>query len=204
MMPGSTDSIWSEFHGGLHAFIRRRVSNPADADDILQEVFLRIHRRIATLSHVERLVAWLFEITRNVIVDHYRSSLRQRELPAGLAAEMAAWTPAAGTPEPPEPGSDPAQIREELAACLGSMIRRLPPPYAEAIHLVEIEGLTQRAAAARLGLSLSGMKSRVQRGRRKLKGILEDCCRIRLDASGGIAAYEARDRSGCGSCASGD
>jgi RNA polymerase sigma-70 factor (ECF subfamily) len=80
------------------------------------------------------------------------------------------------------------------------MVQRLPPNYRDAIALVELEGLTQRAAAERLGISLSGAKSRVQRGREKLRLLLEDCCRIQLDASGGIAGYEARGGASCAAC----
>jgi RNA polymerase sigma-70 factor (ECF subfamily) len=161
------------------------VDSPADVDDILQEVFLRIHRRVASLSHAERLVAWLFEVTRNAVADFYRSAARQRELPAGAAVEEAS-------------GEEAERLRAELSRCLGPMVQRLPPHYREAIVLVELEGLTQRAAAERLGISLSGAKSRVQRGREKLRLLLEDCCRIQLDASGGIAGYEARSGASCG------
>jgi RNA polymerase sigma-70 factor, ECF subfamily len=193
-MPGETDQIWNDFHAGLRAFISRRVANPADVDDILQEVFLRIHRRVASLSHAERLVAWLFEVTRNAVADFYRSAARQRELPAGLGAEIDGAAHEEGSEEEAE------RLRAELSRCLGPMVRRLPVRYRETIALVELEGLTQRAAAERLGISLSGAKSRVQRGREKLRLLLDDCCRVHLDAAGRIAGYESRGESACGGC----
>jgi len=194
-MSSETERIWNDFHAGLRAFISRRVDRPADVDDILQEVFLRIHRRVASLSHAERLVAWLFEVTRNAVADFYRSAARQRELPAGAAPES----------DGPASEEEAERQRAELSRCLGPMVQRLPANYREAITLVELEGLTQRAAAERLGLSLSGAKSRVQRGRERLRLLLEDCCRIDLDGAGRIAGYKARDRDSCstpGACGS--
>jgi RNA polymerase sigma-70 factor (ECF subfamily) len=86
------------------------------------------------------------------------------------------------------------------------MIERLSGEYRQAVILIDLEGLTQQEAAAQLGLSLSGMKSRVQRGRRQLKGMLEACCTIELDQRCGVADYDVRnqqnnlcrDRPDCG------
>ena len=94
---------------------------------------------------------------------------------------------------------DSGEQRSELAGCLRLMIEQLDTDYREALMLVELEGLTQQAAAKRVGLSLSGMKSRVQRGRRQLKRKLDDCCLIQLDPRNGVADYAVRDpkRSPC-------
>jgi RNA polymerase sigma-70 factor (ECF subfamily) len=94
---------------------------------------------------------------------------------------------------------DLGQLRAELAGCLRPMIERLPEEYRQAVVLVDLEGLGQREAAVQLGLSLSGMKSRVQRGRRQLKGMLEACCAIELDRRRGMTDYEVRDQT-CNSC----
>ena len=79
------------------------------------------------------------------------------------------------------------------------MIERLPPDYRDAITLVEFEGLTQQVAAKQIGISLSGMKSRVHRGRKQLKQMLDDCCLIELDRRGGVVGYRTRT-AGCDSC----
>ena len=184
--------MWSQVHDGLRAFIAKRVANEAEVDDILQEVFLRMHRRIDGLKDQRRVVSWLYQITRHVIVDHYRASARRREMPVGLAADMetAGTVPAM----PVFPGDEKAgKPRSELAACLRPMIDRLAKNYREAVMLVELEGLTQQAAAKQIGLSLSGMKSRVQRGRYQLKRMLDDCCLITLDERNGITDYTVRD-----------
>lgn len=196
-----TQQIWSEFSGRLRGCIARRVDSDADADDILQDVFLRIHRHVGSLERRERLVAWLFQVSRNAIVDYYRAPVRRRELPAGApydleSAQEHAWSEIEG--------SDGAafKARRELASCLGPLVAQLPPLYRDAVTQVDLEGLPQREAAARAGLSLSGMKSRVQRGRQALEHLLHECCRIELDAGGRIADYQPRG-SECGPCANG-
>ncbi len=195
--------MWREVRGGLRAFVSKRVAGEADVEDILQEVFLRMHRRLDGLKDPRRLVPWVFRITRNAIVDHYRSPARRREAPAGLSSDLDAGYPVPVLPATVD-ASDAGRLRAELAECLRPMIGRLPADSREAVTLVELEGLTQQAAARRLGLSVSGMKSRVQRGRRKLKDMLEACCEIQLDGRRAVADYRVRDarRNPCGPCQS--
>jgi RNA polymerase sigma-70 factor (ECF subfamily) len=196
-----TQQIWAEFSDRLRAFIRRRVETAADAEDILQEVFLRIHRHAGSLEHQERLVSWLFQVTRNAIIDYYRAPVRRRELPAGAPQELEQAAVHAGAWV--EDGDEAfGQAGRELAHCLRSMLLRLPPHYREAVTLIDLDGLSQHDAAIQAGLSLSGMKSRVQRGRRALEQVMHDCCRIELDAGGRIMEYHLRG-AGCGSCAEG-
>jgi RNA polymerase sigma-70 factor (ECF subfamily) len=178
-------------HQGLHAFIAKRVANDMQVDDILQEVFLRVHCKLDRLNDPDRVVAWLFRIARNAIVDYYRSLGRYREHLVGLSRDVELLVPTSPLTE-----NQSGQLRTELAACLRPTLHQISKDYLEALTLVELEGLTQQAAAKRLGLSVSGMKSRVQRGRKRLKQLLEDCCLIRLDRRGGVADYEVRDRGG--------
>jgi RNA polymerase sigma-70 factor (ECF subfamily) len=193
-----TQQIWSEFSDRLRTFIARRVDSDADADDILQDVFLRIHRRAGTVERRERLVSWLFQVTRNAIVDYYREPVRRRELPAGAASDLeVAWHHAQDGIGDSDVAS-PA-VRRELAACLGPMMAQLPPLYREAVWVVDLEGLPQQEAAARSGITVSGMKSRVQRGRRALKTILVECCPVHLDAGGRIVDYDLPG-TGCTTC----
>jgi len=185
-MTQEVQNLWMEVRGRLRTSIAKRVAAEAAVDDILQEVFLRIHDKIDNLQDPRRLVSWIFQITRHVIIDYYRAPHRQREVAAGLAAEVEEqMTPAEQDDESGEP-------RAQLAGCLRPMVEQLPADYREAIRLVELEGLTQQTAAAKLTLSLSGMKSRVQRGRRQLKAMLYDCCLIQLDGRQGIANYRLR------------
>ncbi len=182
-----------ELHERVHAFVARRVPSHADAEDIAQEVMLRIHRHSAELEHAERMLGWVHRIAANAIADHYRRPAR-RELPSGHAADV---------PEP-HPGSeplehDPDELRRELAACLAPLIERLPPLYRQAIEMTEFDGISQVDAAAALGLSVSGMKARVQRGRRRLRDLLLECCDVQLDRRRQVTDVRSRGVA-CGSC----
>ena len=180
--PVDAGEVWQDFHGRLLGFIARRVRDRDSAEDILQDVMLRIHRHDAELERAPAVGAWVHQIARNAIADHYRRASVRRERPAGIDLERA---------EPPllEPAAD---VRSELSACLRPLLERLPAIHSEALILTEVEGLTQARAAARLGLSTSGMKSRVQRARAQLKELLIACCQVDLDRRGDITSYTPR------------
>jgi RNA polymerase sigma-70 factor (ECF subfamily) len=89
-----------------------------------------------------------------------------------------------------EPGTP--ELRGELARCVAPLIERLPGSYRQALVLTEVDGVTQAEAASRLGLSVSGMKTRVQRARGRLKDLLLDCCHVELDRRRGVSGYRAR------------
>lgn len=177
-----SQGVWKGFHRRLRAFVSRRVKSAADTEDIVQEIFIRIHRNLGGLNDQDRLPAWVFAIARNAVADHFRKNSQPVDsLPEDF--DVAA-----------EQESDPeATAVNELSRCLEPMIEALPPSYREAIRLTEIEGMTQSEAAAHEKLSVSGMKTRVQRGRRKLKDMLLQCCEIESDRLGGIVSYEPRD-----------
>jgi RNA polymerase sigma-70 factor, ECF subfamily len=180
------EAIWLEFHEGLLRFVERRVRSRETAEDILQDVMLRIHRQADGLERAEAVAAWVHAIARNAIVDHYRSARVRRELATGSAID----------PETADEPEDEARgVRAELAACITPLLKRLPATYRVALTLTEIEGLTQTQAADRLGLSHSGMKSRVQRARGQLKQVLVQCCDVELDARGGLSDYRPRHGS---------
>lgn len=198
-MRPDTEQLWRELRDRLRAFIARRVDNPADVDDLLQEVFLRIHQHLATVKENERLTAWIFQLTRNVITDFYRAAPHRREVLGDTLAEQAL---SSGDSEavPSLTRDDPSSRQDELAPCLTPLIERLPEHYREAVRLVEMEGLPQRELSERLAVSLSGAKSRVQRGRDKLKDLLLRCCQVELDTRGNIIEYHP-ETGACGAAA---
>jgi RNA polymerase sigma-70 factor (ECF subfamily) len=181
-------TVWQEFHQRLRGFLLQRVKNPADADDILQEVFIRIHQHLTTVRDSDRLQSWIFQITRNAIIDYYRKVNRQPEFTSEAALETLAMD------------EKPEVFNQQMAGCLRPLLEHLPAPYREAVQLADLEGITQSAIAQKLGISLSGMKSRVQRGRQKLKDLLQTCCQIEMDAMGNAIKYEMKDLSMCRSC----
>ena len=194
-MSSASDLPWQALDHDLRAFIARRVRNQADVDDLVQRVLLQIVKGLGTLRDAGRLHAWVYRTARNVVVDYYRSAGSARELTAGGATDFES-ADAAASPERFD--EDEGAALRELATCLAPMLSRLPPAYQEAVRVVDLQGVTQHEAAQRAGVSVSGMKSRVQRGRRHLRAMLEECCRIDLDRRGGIAAYAARSQRGCG------
>jgi RNA polymerase sigma-70 factor, ECF subfamily len=189
------EAHWRELRARLHVFIGRRVGNPEDAEDIVQDVFMRMQHNIDALSSADRLDAWAFRIARNAIADYYRSSNR-RYLNREAAAKVMDGLGANGVG-----GEPPNDARAEMARCIAPMVRGLPDDYRRAIELTEMEGMTQAAAAERLGLSVPGAKSRVQRGRARLRAMLLRCCEIETDRRGRVVAFETRDGKGCASCA---
>lgn len=185
-MPLSTEQTWYEMNQQLRSFFRRRVRDEHLAEDLLQETFLRIHHGLASLEEQERLGAWVYRVARNTLVDYLRKGSTSREVP---------------TDDPTErEGPLEEATNEDIAHWLRQMVQRLPAKYQGAVELAELDGITQREVSERLGLSLSGAKSRVQRGREQLKELLVQCCRWELDRHGGIVDYHPR--SSCPVCRS--
>jgi RNA polymerase sigma-70 factor (ECF subfamily) len=181
MLHASARESWEVLADRLGGFIARRLP-PDDVDDVLQDVLLRIHKSARDLTDEQHFGAWVYSIARNAIVDRLR---RKRASTVALDEEVEPESP----PEEPDPSP--------LLSCVTPFVARLPSPYREAITLVELHGLTQQQAAELAGVSLSGMKSRVQRGRRLMRGMLEECCQLKIDARGRVFDAERRDSGGC-------
>jgi RNA polymerase sigma-70 factor (ECF subfamily) len=173
----SVDMIWDEFGASLRGFIKKRVADEAAAEDILQEVFVKIQSQVETLRDIRKLRYWLYQISRNTIIDYYRSRKPTVSLPENLEIKD---------------DTNGYDIFDDLNPCVESMIGRLPPKYREAVYLTAYQGLTQKEMGKVLGISLSGAKSRVQRARDKLKEMLLDCCDFELDRMGNVISYEPK------------
>lgn len=186
------DELWRELHDRLHGFIRARISDRESADDVAQEVLLRLHRSMHTLRAEDRLDAFAYRIARNAIIDHYRARAAAREAPAA-PAELLARAEAENGGDQDEEGA----AREELARCLAPLIRRLPEPYREALTLTDLGKLTQAEAAQVAGLSVPGMKARVQRARAQVHELLTGCCAVALDGRQGISGVERTGPCAC-------
>jgi RNA polymerase sigma-70 factor, ECF subfamily len=178
------ENIWQEFSGKLLQFIRGRVSDDATADDILQDIFLKIQSRLGQLEDTSKVQSWIFLMARNAVIDHYRLRKQTVEVQETLVADT--------------PSDDP-EI-EGLKSAFRRMIDSLPEPYREALVLTEFEGLTQKELAERIGISLSGAKSRVQRGREQLKTMLYECCTFEFDRRGRVIDCSPRPDGGCREC----
>jgi RNA polymerase sigma-70 factor (ECF subfamily) len=180
---------WAETTARLRAFIARRVDNPYIADDITQDVLTRCLAGGA-LDTVANPTGWLYQAARNAVIDHYR--LRRRHQP--LLDDDERWT------EPEVGDSGPNDATRELARCLQPLVEQLPPIYRDALTRVDLHGETHQQAAAATGISLSGMKSRVQRGRHQLRDLLTTCCTVHTDSTGAIRSYQPDDRRCASNC----
>jgi len=174
---------WQAVVDRLRPFIARRVP-AADVEDVIQEVFLRVQRGLTGLRDDQRFDAWLFQVARSAVAEHGRARARH---------PLAAAEPAEPVAEPV--AEDDREVSRALSGCVASWVARLPSPYREAVTLVELQGLTAAEAAELSGISVSGMKSRVQRGRARMREMAEDCCEISLDARGKVIDVQLRDVS---------
>lgn len=173
---------WREVAAKLRPFVARRVT-ATEVDDVLQDVLLRMHRSLDDLADEQRFTGWMYQVARSAIAEHARTRARH---PIAEPPDLAA-----------EDSDDDRVAATALAACLTVFVARLPSPHREAVTLVELEGRTIRAAAELAGISVSAMKSRVQRGRAQLREMLEDCCAIALDVRGKVTDVVPRQREAC-------
>lgn len=175
VLPANDDERWLAFVEPLRAFLRRRVPPGVDADDVAQDVFLRLARHRTTIADVRDLDAWVFRVARAALTDAWRSE-RRRSLRTSS--------------RDPDSLSDEAdaedEARVELSSCVKPFVAALPAPYRRALELTALEGLTQAEAAEREGISLSGMKSRVQRARASVVKDIQHCCGLQRDARGTV------------------
>jgi RNA polymerase sigma-70 factor (ECF subfamily) len=168
----------------LRGYVKRRVDR-AQADDVLGEILLRLVQHRTQLADARNPSAWVYRVAANAIADHYRrQAVEQRVFDRSQD----------GLTEGVCTGDGDGSAARELAACLLPLLRHLPADSAQAVQMTDIEGLTQVAAAQRLGLSVSGMKSRVQRGRARLKATLLHCCDVELDTDGAVEGFRKRKR----------
>ncbi len=170
------ETLWNQFHERLRRFICSRISNENDAEDILQEVFMRIHSNLERVREMDRLESWVYQIARNAIIDYYRSRRESVEL----------------TEVHPSPEASPEQdTAESIRPYIRQLVQSLPEPYRDALIQTEFQGVSQVELAQRLGLSISAVKSRVQRARLKIKEIMLACCHYEFDVRGALCCYRA-------------
>ncbi len=176
---------YRQFRSGLLGFLQGRVHDPALAEDLLHEVFLKAMTALEKGVTPANMPAWLYRIARNVIIDHYRSQRITSELPEDLEAE--------------QPFSLPAE--QTLALCLTPFMKELPELYRDTMLATAIEGRSLADLSRELGLSHSAMKSRASRGRQMLRDKVLECCHVELAGDGEVVDYRKREclgNPGCG------
>jgi RNA polymerase sigma-70 factor (ECF subfamily) len=164
--------LWKDFESRLRSFIYSKIPDKAIAEDILQEVFIKIHLKIDTLKDESKLQPWLYQITRNLITDYYRKNkpVYQQLVPA----------------VDPEAEESDDRVMNKAVQDMIDMMKDLPEEYCEALCMTELEGLNQKDYAEKAGISYSSAKSRVQRARKLLKDMLMRCCHYEFDKYGTV------------------
>jgi RNA polymerase sigma-70 factor, ECF subfamily len=170
--------IYLEYEAKLRGFVMNRVKDKDEANDILQQLYVKLYKHCEQLQEVRNLNAWLYQIARNSVYDYYREQGRsmsiedEEKLDAQFSLE---------------------NTQQESESLVLPLINMLPAEYAEPLRLSEIEGISQKEIAERLGMSYSGAKSRVQRGREKLKELFLECCHLELDRKGALVSATAKE-----------
>jgi RNA polymerase sigma-70 factor (ECF subfamily) len=182
----SFECLWEEFNTPIKTFIKHRVHNEQDAEDILQIIFLKINQNIEHLVNLDKMQVWIYTIARNTIYDFYRTQKHDLFIDTLPESKLC---------DPPEEEI----LNTDIAKCLESMIQYLPDKYKQALILTEYQNLTQRELALKMGISLSGAKSRVQRARAMLKEMILNCCTIEQDCRGNIIDYKHK-KNKCKHC----
>ena len=172
-MNETTQAAWSAFSQELHRFILSRISKPEDADDVLQEAFVRLMEKPpAGQSHTR---GWLYRVVRNLIADYYR--------------KHSIHDPIDELDPVDEERFEVSETEAFVSSWLRPMALGLPDKYREALMMADFEGATMAQIAERLELSLSGAKSRVQRARGLLVKDLHDCCSFHFDHKGRVTDW---------------
>ena len=169
-------NAWRQHQAELRSFLARRTGSASEADDLLQEVFLKALYQGKDFCSLENARAWLFQVARNLLIDRLRLAKELVPLPDDLVAE--------GAPE-----ADPVDL---LSHCLPRVLSELSAEDRDAIVLCDIQGMTQKDFAERLQLSLPAAKSRVQRARLRLRAQLADACQLSFDDRGKVCCFVPR------------
>lgn len=172
------DTMWKNYQHSLQRFVQSKVSNKEDAEDLLQEILLKAYRNIGSVQHQSSIKSWLFQVANNAVIDFYRRKGRNVELTDELL------------------GSAEEQTQLELSNCVFPFINALPQDHAALLRAIDIDCISQKDYARELGISYSTLKSRVQKSRKLLKQLFEECCDYQRDKAGNIYDYDA-ENSNC-------
>lgn len=178
----SSAELFASHHARIRRYILSIVHDPDEADDLTQDVFLHVHRRLSSLRDPDAVTSWLYRIATHLCYDRFRQRSR-RPRPHSLdLTEPAGARPVAGGEDEPTLGRVIEQA--EMSGCVRSYLERLPDDYRNAILLHDLEGVTNAEIAEMLGISVDLVKIRVHRARRKLETALATHCDFSRDEQG--------------------
>lgn len=172
--------VYTEFHRSLLAYVRSKIRSKEDAEDIMQNVFAKISANADSLSEKEKIQNWLFTVTRNAVIDYYRVNAKRKnvELNESISEQLL--------------NEESTDATKGLDNCVATMIALLPEEYKGIVEAAEINGISQKELAEKYGMAYSSMRSRVQRGRERLKQLFYNCCHIKTDNRGNVLQAQGR------------
>ncbi|CZF82466.1 RNA polymerase sigma factor SigZ [Grimontia marina] len=182
----TTEAIWSEYQTSLKAFIRSKVSNPDDAEDLLQDILVKTYTSLPSLHERSKLKPWLFQIANNAIIDFYRRKRFDSNDSDEVGNEL--WL-----------DEESPSVVQDLTKCILPFLHGLSESEAELLKAIEIDGVSQKDYAETHDINYSTLKSRLKKSRQNLMGLFNQCCKFSLDSQGNLLEYERRDGN-CSKC----
>ncbi len=176
MKESELNLYWERFRIELFNYIKAKINHEFDAEEILQVVFIKMYNNFDQLSDHSKLKPWLYKITNHAIIDYYRRR-KEATLPYDKVEHLLIKE------------EKNLNMNDEIIACLMMFLNQLPDKYQQSLKMHDLKGKKHKEISKELDISLSGSKTRVQRGREKLKEILSDCCEIEFDAYGNVIEY---------------
>ncbi len=182
------ETIWQQYSHQLKQLLRSKINNPADVEELHQEIFLKSLQQLPQLQDSRKFQAWLFRIAHNTIIDFYRRHKPTTDLESTQLddAELAMT-------------AQETDLEQELVGCIQPFLRQLKPEEAELLNWIDLEGVPQKQLAEEPGISYSTLKSRVQRARQRLHQLFTRCCHFDLDHQGNLLAATPRENH-CQNC----
>lgn len=157
----------------LFLFIRKRIQNPQDAEDLTQEVFFKLAK--SSDKELKSVKSWLYKVANHSIIDYYRKNkgatkeVEEKDLP--IIDNL---------------GKD---TTHELSRCIRPFVEQLPENYRELMKMSELDEISQKEIAIRLSLNYTSVRSKIQRGRKKLKDLITSCCEVEQGRKGSIMNF---------------
>lgn len=179
----NVEKVWKEYQTSLKGFLHKNISNPDDVDDLLQEILIKTYQKLSTVQDNKKVKSWLFQVANNTIIDFYRQRAKGKEV-----SQDDLWYT-----------DSKESALDQLSACIIPFIKELPAQEAALLTAVEIEGASQKETAERMGMKYSTFKSKVQKSRKMLHKLFNECCEFSIDKQGNIIDFQEKN-TGCSGC----
>lgn len=167
------ETIYAEHRGKIHRYLIRLVGE-RDAEDVTQEVFVKVGQALEAFGNRAKLSTWLYQIATNAALDKLRSRSHKQDMATSYATDPTVFETSRYAEG--ERSIDDQLVRDEMNACIYAYIDFLPEKYRTALILSEMEDLKNSEIAAVLDISLPAVKIRLHRAKEKLKETLAANC----------------------------